>query len=106
MNPQSTGDIIRKALERKNKPRPLIRFLHGDHVTHATYGKGIVIGEWGSMLVKQANGRVLSCSCIGIYDVEFRNSAGEPFLHCTRCENLTKIPTPPKPKEPPKPKDP
>lgn len=64
---------------------------HGDRVTHETHGKGIVIGQWGSMLVYQANGRTLSCSCAGIYDVEFRTKQGKSYLHCTRIENLTKV---------------
>jgi hypothetical protein len=64
---------------------------HGDEVTHATHGKGRVIGQWGSMLVKNPQGKTISCSCAGIYDVEFRTEYGEPYLGCCRIEFLTKV---------------
>lgn len=64
---------------------------YGEPVTHAKHGKGIVIGEWGSMHVINPQGKAIPCSCAGIYDVQFTTEYGEPYLHCTRIEYLTKV---------------
>jgi hypothetical protein len=61
----------------------------GTRITHPTYGAGQVVGEWGSLTIKDSGNR-LSTDCSGIYDVIF-GSSPHLFLHCCRGEYLERV---------------
>jgi hypothetical protein len=62
---------------------------HGTKVSHRKYGTGMVYGEWESIAVDHGEGKRLY-GCAGVFDVIFRRSSGEPFIHCCRAQYLKK----------------
>jgi hypothetical protein len=70
-------------------PRPR-RLKPGMLVTHRIHGAGMIVNEWGPVVVFHAENSRASCSCAGIYDCMFGTGGGR-YLHCCRIEYLQRV---------------
>ena len=64
-----------------------MKLKHGVKVEHKKHGAGMVFGEWGPILVEHGDHETFY-NCAGVFDVIFKRSSGEPFIHSCRAQYL------------------